>query len=333
MKDEGRYRERCAARGLDEDGIGRALAVLAGMEGLLYSGGYSLDDTPLAELERHIPAILEGSGASAEERIVALARYYALFGPEALAIRLLAYLLPIGVISSMAVRLGDLEGRDTEARVMRGVIEPTPGSAPEAYPEATARFVSALESELGVEKAQRILTWNVHGVPASAFAEERERFLAAPSIHAWLEDYHGRQVQVLQRHADDGTLWFEQRITQRVVDFVRDSPEILGGRLEGDHIYVTKIPYDPDRYLGSSDPLERRRLACHCPLAASSISANGAGVPAIWCNCSAGFEKFMFDVVFGQEVKAKVLESVLAGDGRCRFENTVPASILALKPA
>jgi len=333
MKDEGRYRERCAARGLDVDATDRALAVLAAMEGLLHSGGYSLDDAPLAELERHITAVLAGPGPNAEERLVALARYYAVFGPEAVAIRLMAYLLPMGVLSSMAGRLGELEGKDTEARVMRGVIEPPPGSVPEAYPEATARFVAALESELGEDRARRILAWNVHGVPASAFANERERFLAAPSLSAWLEGYHDRQVQVLQKHADDGTLWFEQSITQRVVDFVRDSPEILGGRLEGDHIYVTKIPYDPDRYLASTDPLERRRLACHCPLAASSIRAEGAGVPAVWCNCSAGYEKFLFDVVFGEEVQAEVLESVLAGDDRCRFINTIPSSILASKPA
>ena len=90
---------------------------------------------------------------------------------------------------------------------------------------------------------------------------------------------------------------------------------------------MTKIPYDPDRFIASKDPLERRRLACHCPLAAASITAAGTGVPPLWCDCSAGFEKFLLDVVFGVETRAEVLESVLAGSERCRFAIGIPPGI------
>ncbi|HRY72473.1 MAG TPA: DUF6144 family protein, partial [Spirochaetia bacterium] len=109
--------------------------------------------------------------------------------------------------------------------------------------------------------------------------------------------------------------------------------EILGGVEEGGAVYATKIPYDPDRFLLSDDPLERRRLACHCPLAASTITPEGAGVPPLWCACSAGYEKFLFDVVFGEETEVEVLESVLAGDARCRFKIMIPESVLRAKGA
>jgi hypothetical protein len=147
-------------------------------------------------------------------------------------------------------------------------------------------------------------------------------------VETWAAGYHARQVAVLERHAADGELWFEQRITRQVVDFVRGSPEILGAVREGDFLMTTKIPYDPDRYLSSKDPLERRRLACHCPLAASSIKAEGAGVPASWCACSAGYEKALFDAVFGEETEVRVLESVLGGAERCRFAVRIPDSRL-----
>lgn len=208
---------------------------------------------------------------------------------------------------------------------MGGIALPPVGAAPEAYPAATAAFTRALELELGREKAERVLCWNVHGLAAESFAPERERYLALGSVDAWLKDFHERQVETLAKHAKDHTLWFEQKITDRVVDFVRERPEILGGVREGGTIYATKIPYDPDRYIAATDPLERRRLACHCPLAASSIRAEGAGVSPLWCSCSAGYEKFLFDVVFAEDCATRVLQSVLAGDELCRFAIELPA--------
>jgi hypothetical protein len=330
MKAERAYRDRCAARGLDEAAIGRALTAVRALESEVEGHGGVLEEAGLPEVETHVASIA-ASGEAAEERIMALARYFAVASSETVAIRLLAYLLPIGVLPAMAQRLAELEGEATKARVMAGIEVPRPGSPPEAYPAATAAFVRALERELGPARARRVLAWNVHEIPASAFDQERERFLAAPSVGAWLADYHERQVAILAKHAADGTLWFEQRITRRVVDYVRSQPEIQGGVVEGDRIYTTKIPYDPDRFLATDDPLEKRRLACHCPLAASTIGADGAGVPALWCACSAGYTKFIFDVVFGKETEAEVLESVLAGDRRCRFAIRIPKAVIETK--
>ncbi len=325
MREEKEYRERCAARGLGAEAIERAVAVVEAFEASLGPGEAG---HPLAVVERHLAGLVARGGAS-EEAIMALARYFAVNREEALAIRLLAYLLPVGVLPAMGERLGQLEGEGCRARVMAGVAEPPTGAPPEAYPAPTQAFVKALEAELGRVRAARVLRWNVHGIPAAAHAAEREAYLAAPSLEAWLEGWHGRQVAVLERHAADGSLWYEQRITSRVVDYVRANPEILGAVREGDRLYATKIPYDPDRYLTSSDPVEKRRLACHCPLAASTIASGGAGVDPLWCECSAGYEKFIFDVVFGEETEAEVLESVLSGSERCRYAIRIPASALA----
>lgn len=331
MYREAEYRERCRTRGLNAEATDAAVAAVEALE----SDVIDRDGRPVSisgtEVERHI-ASLTARGEAGPSTIVALARYFVVAGLDAIAIRLLAYLSPIGVLPAMAERLCMLEGEAVRNRVMAGVAVPAPGSPPEAYPPSTEAFVRALEDELGEARARLVLRWNVHGVPAEAFAEEREHYIAAASIDDWLVGFHQRQVAVLARHASDGTLWYEQKITPRVVDYVRNRPEVLGGARDGDHILVTKIPYDPERYLLTDDPVEKRRLACHCPLAASSISATDAGVPAIWCACSAGYEKFLFDVVFGEETEAEVLESVLAGDGRCRFSIKIPASVAARIP-
>ncbi len=328
MYKEREFRERCAARGLDPESTEKAVAWVRILEAEAKGSDGTLGTAPVAGVERHVAGLV-ARGEAEEARLMALARYFAAAGIDAVAIRLLAYLLPVGVLPAMADRLAELEGSAVRDRVMAGVEVPPTGAPPEVYPAATAAFVRALEAELGAEKARRVLCWNVHGIPAAAFAAEREAFLAAASLEDWLAAYHGRKVRELSKHAEDGTLWFEQKITPAVVDFVRQNQELLSAVSDGRHLWATKIPYDPDRFLASRDPLEKRRLACHCPLAASSITETGAGVSAAWCACSAGYEKFLFDTVFGEETEAEVTESVLAGDPRCRFRIRIPEEVLA----
>ncbi|PKL24562.1 MAG: hypothetical protein CVV47_08970 [Spirochaetae bacterium HGW-Spirochaetae-3] len=329
---EAEFLDRCRERGLDAAAIERASSVVRGFERRVAGAGRagrprSLADADLALVERQA-ARLVAEGSMDEAALTAIARYFAVIRREDAAIRFLAYLLPVGVLPAMAARLRSMEGDDAADRVLSGIGFPPVGSPPEAYPEATGRLVSALSRELGIERAERVLKCNVHGIPESAYAPERKRLAELGSIDAWLIDYHGRIVEELARHAADGTLWYEQAITDDVVDFVRYNQEIQGGVRVGGTIYVTKIPYDPARFLKSSDPLERRRLACHCPLAASSIRADGAGVPATWCSCSAGYTKYLFDVAFGEETEAEVVSSVLAGDPICRFAIRIPESAL-----
>ncbi len=326
MKFEKEYRERCAARGLAPDGVEGAVAQVRALEADLIARGASLEQPVRSVVESRVAALVD-AGKSVQEAIMALARYFATSREENLAIRLLAYLLPIGVLPAMAARLGDLEGAAVRDRVMTGVSVPPAGAAPETYPAATKAFVEALEAELGPERARRVMTCNVHGIPITAFSAERDRFLELGSVDAWLADYHARQVEELSRHAEDGTLWYEQRITRPVVEYVRDNPEVQGGVREGGMVFATKIPYDPDRFLKSTDTLEKRRLACHCPMAASAITEAGSAVPPAWCACSAGYEKVRFDAVFGVDTEVAVLESVLAGSDRCRFAIRIPAGI------
>ncbi|HWR12696.1 MAG TPA: hypothetical protein VN445_12805 [Rectinemataceae bacterium] len=326
MHMEAEFVERLKNRGLGEVEVASSLRRVERLRAALAGGGFSLERPDLATVETWISDRL-AAGESALDILLPLARYFATTHEPAIAIRLLAYLSPVGVLPAMSERLASLEGQATRDRVMARVVIPPEGSPPEAYPEATARFVRRLANELGEGAAGKVLAWNVHGIPPEAFAGERARFLELGSIDVWLADYHRRQVEILNRHAEDGTLWFEQKITRAVVDFVRDRQEIMSGVRNGDRIFMTKIPYDPDRYLATSDPLERRRLACHCPLAVSSITEKGAAVPPLWCACSAGYTKFRFDIVFGEETEAAVVNSVLAGDEVCRFAIKIPASL------
>ncbi|MCX5977054.1 MAG: DUF6144 family protein [Coprothermobacterota bacterium] len=189
-----------------------------------------------------------------------------------------------------------------------------------------------MESRLPAEFYRRILAGNHHGIPASAFDEERGFYETAPSVDAYLKGRHARMVDVLQRHCDEDKLWYEQKITQQVVDFVKSNQELLSAVRQGDTLYVTKIPYNPDRFLTETDPAMKRYLACHCPLADSTILKEGAVVSPTWCYCSAGYEKTLFDNVFGGSLEVEVKQSVLDGSERCRFAIKLTESVGSKKP-
>lgn len=56
---------------------------------------------------------------------------------------------------------------------------------------------------------------------------------------------------------------------------------------------------------------------CGCPL------VDMKRTPAVWCNCSVGYQKETFEAIFGHPVKATLKESKLSGAKRCVFEVTV----------
>ncbi|MBK7294356.1 MAG: hypothetical protein IPI84_11415 [Holophagaceae bacterium] len=56
---------------------------------------------------------------------------------------------------------------------------------------------------------------------------------------------------------------------------------------------------------------------CGCPL------VDAKRTPALWCNCSVGYQKESFETVFGRPVKARLLASKLSGSKHCVFEVTL----------
>lgn len=165
-----------------------------------------------------------------------------------------------------------------------------------------------------------IMAGNNHQLPETAFAEERAKYLDSPSLEAYLKDLHDRQVAILQKHCDEKRIWFEQEITQEVVDLVRNNPEVQSAVLIDGKLYTTKIPYDGKHMLAETDPRHRRYYACHCPFVREAILKGETDIDPDWCLCSAGFSKFQFESTLGHPLKAKILNSVLLGDEICRFE-------------
>lgn len=56
---------------------------------------------------------------------------------------------------------------------------------------------------------------------------------------------------------------------------------------------------------------------CGCPL------VDPKRTPALWCNCSVGYQQESFEAIFGKPVQVALKESKLSGSKRCVFEVTL----------
>ncbi len=236
---------------------------------------------------------------------------------------LLTMLGTVGVIESQKARLSELQGESLAGQVFGKLDFPTLGSDLADYPDAIDHYLRKLRQNLDEAACRKVLAGNHHQLDPEQFAEEKRLYAAASSLPEYLRQKHGRLVGELAKHAANGTLWFEQRITPRVVDYVREHQEIQTGVLQDNRLMVAKIPYDPDAWLGEKDPDKKRYLACHCPFVRESIPA-GTTVSSLWCHCIGGFTKLLWDYIFDQDLDVELLESILDGDPCCRFAITLP---------
>ena len=250
----------------------------------------------------------------------ALMRYFKVSNQNHLFIRLTRFTGGLGVIENILKRLDRFISKEVRYEIMEGLVIPELGTLPQEFPQFTKKFNERLNQYLSEEEVIQVLAGNNHDVSREAMMPEKIEYENAPSLEVYLQERHQRKIEELQNHADSGKVWFEQEITQEVVDFVASSQEILSARLEDNKLYITKIPYDTVKYLQAKTNQDKRYYACHCTFAREAILQPGQDISRNWCYCSAGFAKFPFEVILDQSLPIQCLDSALdRNDDRCRF--------------
>ncbi|HPM04983.1 MAG TPA: DUF6144 family protein [Candidatus Cloacimonas sp.] len=262
--------------------------------------------------------------ANAVKKIVLLFWYHDLNSDKAISTYMVTLLGTLDVLENQRIRMEKYHGKEKAAQIFEQLGFPTLGRDLAQYPSSIVTYLNSLRSSFSLDECKNILAGNHHGIDVSGFAKEKEFFRAAPDLQSYLQGKHARLVQNLQEHCDSGKLWFEQHITQDVVDYVKSDQEIQTGVLHGNRLIVEKIPYNPAAWLFETDPLTKRYYACHCPFVRASI-LDGTQVDSLWCYCSGGFTKLLMDYLFGQELGVELLESALDGSDVCRFAIILPS--------
>lgn len=278
-----------------------------------------LDDLSESNLDDIILWLVEEERSEVPNFVI-LMRYFRLIDRKDLFIHLTKYTGMLGVMDNIIKRLVGLKGQETADEILGDFKVPYLGVHPEQLPVYVNQLMELLDGNLLPEQTEQVLAGNNHSVPRETQLPEKVEYENSQSLKTYLAERHARKVQELEQHLKENKVWYEQIITQEVVDFVKGNQEVLSGVLQDDKIYVTKIPYDTLAYLNETSDIMKKYYGCHCPFAREAIKAGNLDISGRFCYCSAGFAKFPFEVIFDQKLKVKVLESILMGSNICRFE-------------
>jgi len=262
---------------------------------------------------------LLSSNRSTIEAYIALMRYFKINGAHSLYIHLTKYTGILDVVDSIINRLERLQGTLAKNEIIADLDIPVLGYHPRIIPQFTKTFMERLEAKYPEAIVQAIITGNNHQVSTEAMLPEKIEYENSDSLESYLIARHVRKVKELQAYCDQNKVWFEQHITQEVVDYVASNQEILSAKLIDQTLYITKIPYDTVAFLHAQDEIHKRYYACHCGFARESILQENGSISKNWCYCSAGFAKHPFEVILGQKLPIKCLKSALDHDLICRF--------------
>lgn len=297
------------------------------LENYLIEHGVSLETAETTLIAEYITGLIEAS-ENTIPRFLALARYFYLIDSHDVYIYFTKVFGGIGVIENIKKRLVDNTDEETCDLIFNELNIPVLGTSSKNIPAFTSALMKRLKSHLSPSIYRYVLAGNNHGIPQEAMQDEKTLYEEAENIDEYLKGRHEWKVAELQQYCDEGKVWFEQKISQEMVDLVKSNQEILSAVRKGNKLYVTKIPFDGIKYIESEDPVLRSYYACHCPFARERIlDESKDNVDADWCYCSAGYAKFPFEVIFGEELDVEMLQSALKGDPVCRFAITLPSGI------
>ena len=231
------------------------------------------------------------------------------------------------VMNVLHERLGEHVGEEK-----RDEILPKEGLPPLGMPDTekmsvTRKIVEKMEKVLDPSDCKKILADVAHGLPRDFRKGEREKFLKAGNIDEYLKQKRKNAIAELEKHRDDGSLFYNQYISDEVVEYVKSRPDVLSGERRGSTIYHTKIPYMVQEYLEETDERKKRYYACHCAWARESILDDAVDVSSNFCHCSGGFTKMPWEAALDQPLEYDMVKSVLKGDDECSFVIHLPEGV------
>ena len=310
-------------RGYSEAKITEAVNCIKDFEKYLKNNHSNFDKVSIEDVKKYLDLLVK-KNMNSPERIIALARYCYTIGKNDIYIYFTRITGGMGVIENIKKRSGRYAGEDVTSQIFDDLAFVPLGRSVEHLALFTEKLMKKMFANLPKNQVHKILAGNNHNIPLESFKKEKEYYQNSDSLETYLKERHARKVKVLQHHCDTNTVWFEQKITKPVVDFVKENQEILSAVKKGNKLYITKIPYDPENYLKEKDPKKKRYYGCHCPFARESIMNPENNIKSDWCYCSAGFTKLPFEYILDKELDIKVISSILAGDDICRFEIVLP---------
>lgn len=179
-----------------------------------------------------------------------------------------------------------------------------------------------------------------------ALADETETLTESPASSAVRDDPSRAEIRI--RFAEDWVKRFMEVLDTEVnpatrerimlangracfLDWINnDGPDIKPTTLDG---YSARVAERDDgavrvegnviffQFMSAAETgLPSDEGACLCPM----VESKPAGLSDTYCQCSVGYVKQWYEMIFERPVEVELLDSVLRGGRRCKFKITVP---------
>ncbi|MFX1473511.1 MAG: hypothetical protein ACFFBM_13465 [Promethearchaeota archaeon] len=311
---------------IPEEKIGPAIEMVERFEKFIKKSEKTLETAASSEVNE-FSRILIDEKLNSYDSYLALSRYGHFVKNLDLYLAVLELLDGAEVMDVLRERLGEAVGEAKRDEVFEGIEAPL-GMPSTEKPKVTKAVLDRMKELVDPEDCKKALVGTAHGIPKEWYKQEREKFLAAKDIDEYIAKKRENAIAELEKHRDECTLFYNQEITDEVVEFVKSRPDMLSGMRDGDKIVHTKIPYLAKEYLAETDERKKRYYACHCAWARETIMDDEIDVPASFCYCSGGFTKQPWEVALDQQLEVKMVKSVLKGDMECTFAIPLPKEVM-----
>ncbi|UCF70147.1 MAG: hypothetical protein JSW49_08070 [candidate division WOR-3 bacterium] len=317
------FRQFLAARNVSEEAIKTSVGALQAFDKYLKSRSKDVDKITRTDFYEYSKHLIENE-RNTLENYLALLRYGYFKKLDELIVAGMEVLDGREVIDNLSRRLTSEFTQELRDDIFGGMEIPPLGISPQEKPVYTRMLIERLEKKIGTAECAKFLNQGLRDRYEEARKPDREKFLKSKNIDEFLKQKHEDFVTELNGHYEKGTLFFTQAITKDVLEHVRNDPYIESGVREGDKIIIEKIPHMAKEYLAEKDEDKRRYYYCHCPWVKEAFKESPAPISPVFCNCSAGFYRAYWEIVFDEPVRVDVLESLLKGDSICKFAVHIP---------
>jgi len=321
------FREFLNAREMSVDEIGIRVNFIKIIEERLKEKvpTWTLEDVNGASSQSIVEDMID-RGENTIENLQTLFLYAILIDNKSLYLLLLQHLDGYEAFNNLHSKLAEVVGDDLRDVIFDEMPLPPLGMSAGEKSLYSYRIINRLEEIFEENTCRDILKDCLRDLPESMYQSHQKIFSEECNydIDCYLLNKGEKFLQTLRQYQEAEKLFFGQEINEEVIAFVEANKEIGQGVREGNIIYETKIPYDTKAFLAEKEPNKKAYHYCHCPWARESLRKSSYIVSATFCQCSAGFHKKPYEMIFGQSIKAEVLQSVLNGDDVCRFAIFLP---------
>ena len=321
------FRDFLSSRGYSAEEIVRQVNFIHRLETNLQKSvpPWSLEDLNSSSTQAVVDEMID-NGENTHDNLIVMLRYAKAIDNRDMFKTLFEMLDGCEAMDNLSKKLAEHVGDELRDIVFEGLPLPPLGLSKRDKARYTYRIMRRMGAIFEEQICREILSDSLRDLPDAYYTESKIDFyeICNGDIDQYLKFKGQKFIDKLHDHKQRGELFFGQEITDEVIVFVKGNPEMGGGVRASDVIYETKIPFNTKAYLEEMDPEKKRYHYCHCPWVKESIRRGTLKVSATFCQCSAGFHKKPYEIIYESKLKAEVLMSVLRGDPVCRFAICIP---------